>query len=178
MLICQMKLYRRIVQIYHDESNEIPYQVVEHMLKKGTLMVSNRDVVVLTAEYWEGDTAYILIKSIEGHPLVDAPDSSTVRSQVLYCGICIQPEMDGKSTRYVTVAQIDPKGWIPSSFINWAIQYIPNEFREDMIKGMEQRLKKDKNDLVYINYFQPDGKGVGKSSQSHENKEVNGTELA
>jgi hypothetical protein len=169
---------RKIVQVYNYQQQQeqqhqiIQTQVVEHVVKKGMFPVSNRDAVVLCADYWEGNTCYIVGKSIE-HPQVGEPDSGNVRSLVLYMGLCLEPIDDGKRMRYWCVTQVDPCGWIPSSFMSWALKFIPAEFRAEMIKGIETRLKKEPSQLIYINYYKLlNGQDNNEEEHRHRKDEV------
>lgn len=114
---------RRIVKIIHtpNEPNGMKYQVIEQMVKSVGGMMSDRECITLTAEYWENDSCYWLSKSLD----FDTADKLVgqtrhVRSNVLFLGMVMQPINDGKHMKYWCVTQLDPKGWIPSSIQNWA----------------------------------------------------------
>ena len=152
---------RRIIQIFHTPNHDdiLEYQVVEHMVKKGTFVVSDRDFVTLNAEIWEDDhTMYCVGKSIEYE---GAPQSArgVVRSIILYLGTRIQLLTDGgesgKSTvRVWFVTQTDPKGWIPSSVVNWAQRFLPKEYKQNVERAIAQRRQKSDSELKYTNYYQ------------------------
>jgi hypothetical protein len=148
---------REIVHIFHDPNNSsAPYQIVEHMVKRGQFVVANREFISLSAEAWDGDVMYSLGRAID-LPDVKTLDKSAVMSYILYLGQCIEKLGDGK-IRYWCVSQTDAAGWIPGWVVNWACKKLPEEFQKGMNIATQLRLKKHPDGKSYTNYYQIKGK--------------------
>jgi hypothetical protein len=150
------EISREIVQIYNDPDNVLQYQVVEHLLKKGKLVIANRDLVTMYTEVWDGEVMYFLGKAVDLSDVLLA-DPSAVRGQMLYLGMKLEKIGDGK-IRYWCIIQLDPSGWLPSYAVNWGCQTIPKEFKADLTRATQLRKQLYPDGKQYLNYYQLIGK--------------------
>lgn len=63
--------------------------------------------------------------------------------------------LDDNKTRYWSVAEVDPKGWVYPALYNWATRAIPMEFEASVSKGCKLRLEKGLSNDDYRDYYAP-----------------------
>lgn len=83
---------------------------------KGNLVVSNRDMALVRQRLELGDGSLFVVQtSIESASKI--PETKCVRGEVTLMGSHIEPTSES-SCKITNVSLVDPKGSIPSSFIN------------------------------------------------------------
>ncbi|XP_065844349.1 START domain-containing protein 10-like [Oscarella lobularis] len=113
------------------ESND-DHKVI-HWVGKFPFPCKNRDVVQ-TCTVRKGDDKTMILYKHATHPKAP-PQSNLVRAQTIFSGVVVRPNADDPNSSKVTlIFQIDFKGSIPASVINFLSTSSPLKSRDEMVK--------------------------------------------